>query len=315
MRETLDAVLVEQPTDPGRVFYMRPSSLPFCPLKKFLVLARDGVPKSNYMNAGGLFYTSVGTTVHEVFQALFGRGGQMIGNWHCKSCGTVRQHATYNAKCKKCGKDAIEPDHQEISVKHLHGWRGHLDNVFRTERGKLWVIDYKTTNQFFINNPKSLPPVTYQQQQMSYVPLLETLLGKPVEGWCLAYMGRDNPLKQRRIFSHRMTAKEKATTLDNLKLYSQLNTDLLVATKVSHIKPLYDHRLCQSKEHHDELFKYEGCPFKKQCFDRPKMVSLIKTTVKTSGYLPLITAAPQDIQKDLFPTGMRGYTRLSETSE
>lgn len=296
---TCDSVLVDTPSDPTRTFYMRPSSLPYCPIRKFLTLASKGIPAVQTHDAGSLFYTSVGTTVHEVFQAILGRGGRMYANWVCRHCKNVAPFTTY-AKCPKCKKSGADVDHQEISVAKLRGWRGHLDGVIRDADGVLWVIDYKTTNLDFVSRADSKPHKSYVMQQKAYVVLLEEILGEPVAGWCLVYLARDNPVKRRRLFSCVVSDAEKKVIRKKLVHMAKLHGQLFKAETLADLKPLYENKLCASSVEHDEYFKYEGCEYRDVCFKRSAMVKHCKSVLRESTVLPLIQFMDKATRKTIY---------------
>src|SRR5205807_2043199 len=146
--------------DKKRIFYLRPSQLPFCGLRKFLNYAETGFPSTSDTQADKLYYTSAGTTTHLVFQKIAGRGGRIVGDWKCAKCGFGRILSQYKV-CDKCG-NAMQYEEVEVAK---GAWRGHLDNIYVAKNGEWWVIDYKTCKTKFIFEKRYGPSISYREQQ------------------------------------------------------------------------------------------------------------------------------------------------------
>lgn len=173
-------------TDPRRVLTLRASQMPFCPVSFFVQLANSGLYRQLDM-AGG-YYTSVGTTVHEVMQRYLGTSKRFLADWRCPECGKWRR-ASHEPYC--C--DTLSEYH-EVLIDYK-GLVGHIDGIFRDKQGNYWILDFKTTSTAASKKKKNDPGVAYIEQIESYAYALKYQYGITVKGVILAFVIRDNPAK------------------------------------------------------------------------------------------------------------------------
>ena len=299
---TCDSVLVTEKADLDRTWWVRPSSLPYCGLRRFLTMAEKGLSEERHMNAESLYYTSTGSSIHTVFQKVLGRGGKILGNWKCPKCNYTRELKKYRV-CPKCGT-SMTMHYKELELNHL-AWRGHLDGLYISIDGEWWVIDYKTCKLYFIHarhKSKSAwrPYVSYSEQQDHYVPLVERSLKIKIAGWMLVFLSRDEPFKQNFVFSRRMSENRKQAINNKIELISTMHKKIFKIEKVSEVAELYENKRCSSLSAHNNLFPFSPCPYAKDCFNRSDMVTKIKEIVHESKYLPLLQFMPKNIKKELY---------------
>lgn len=293
-RESCESVLLTEDVEQKRLYFLRPSQLPFCGLRRFLDFATEGIQYTRDIQAPTLFFTKTGHTTHEVFQRIMGRGGRIIGNWKCPSCHVKRTLTTYR-RCKACD---LPMRHVEVELKN-RAWRGHLDNIYVAENGEWWIIDYKTCRIDFIFKKKWGPQQSYIEQQNHYVALLEEKLGRKIAGWMLVYLAREHPIKYQRIISRKLKEETKEKLKAKNKLYSNLHKQIFVVKKMSQVRPLYDHKRCRSVEEHDRIFRFDDCKYRNDCF-KHRMIARIRKIVEKSPHLPLVKFMPKDIRHELY---------------
>lgn len=295
LRNSVDGILLEEKVDPRRTFFLRPSSLPFCGLRRFLNWAKEGISPIRETPVSALYYTRVGTTTHEVFQQSLGQGGRILGNWKCRSCDYRRELKTYR-RCKKCGDVML---HEEVELDFL-AWRGHLDGIYVAEDGSWWVIDYKTCGMKFIEDGSAKPSQQYIHQQNHYVALLEQKLMRKISGWMLVFLARENPMKHNKIFSRKMRDKTKENLhTKNIRL-SKLHKRIFMIESAEEVESLVKHKHCQSIEDHDRTFRWNPCEFKDVCFKKGALTNKIDSIVSESKHLPLVKFMPKDVKMKLY---------------
>lgn len=302
LKETCESVIINEKTDPKRTFWVRPSSLPYCGLRRFLTLATHGVVEERSVNAQSLYFTSTGSSIHTTFQKVLGRGGRLIGNWKCPKCKLDRLLKKYKV-CPRCGT-SMTMDYRELELGHL-AWKGHLDGLYIAKNGELWVVDYKTCKLQFIHQRQRAktewrPYVSYEEQQNHYVPLVERAIDRKIAGWMLVFLSRDDPFKQNFVYSRRMTDTKKQAINERIELISNIHKRIFKIEKAKDVSYLYQHKRCNSLADHNRLFPFDPCPFSKICFTKPEMVEQVKKTVKESEYLPLIQYMPKKIKRELY---------------
>jgi hypothetical protein len=294
-RSSCESVLVNQDVEKKRIFFLRPSALPFCALRRFLTFAEEGIKLQTDAQAAKMYYTSVGITTHTVFERIIGRGGRIIGNWRCHACGFTRELQTYRV-CKKC-KGPMQYEEVELSK---GSWRGHLDNIYVAKNGEWWIIDYKTCRADFIFKKQYGAAHSYIEQQNHYLVLLEEKLGKKIAGWMLVYLARENPLKMQRIVQRRMNEETKAKMLQENKLYSRLHKKIFLIKDITEVKSLYRTKRCGDIREHDRIFRFNSCKYKDVCFNEKTMIDRVRIIMKNNSKLPLIQFMPKNIRKELY---------------
>jgi hypothetical protein len=281
--------------------YIRPSMAPACSIKMFMKICKglaDGgrwEVEENFMMD---YYTSVGTTTHEVFQKWFGYTGKLLGDWSCTCRGTkkikkilgrqeyeievpkVISRMTFNSMCPKCGKQ-MKYEELEIDVK---GLTGHVDGVleFIVNKKKCHiVIDYKGTTAEKIKNYKPGNPYTvfpdpkHTKQIGLYAYALNNYYGLNVIGHALLYTSRDTPIPKNKICAHFLTEEEweKAEEIfkGQLKQIRVLNKTL----EDGRIERLMRNKLCPDYKYYSKNVKsrFSECDYCDICFSAPKQMS------------------------------------------
>lgn len=196
MAKVVDEGRVLLNNDLSRVQKVRFSGLPFCGVKWFLNLP-SGLSKASYKDFGFAYFTSVGTTVHEVIQRTFlsVEDVELLMDWQCTKC--KKRHVLVSERpdvCPDCG--STEHTHEEHELE-FEGALGHIDQIIRFRfDGKTWivVIDYKTTTIQATESREKLPYPSNVSQIKGYCGALKAK-GHNVMGWALVYIPRDNPFR------------------------------------------------------------------------------------------------------------------------
>ena len=298
IKQSGDQVVVTSKVDPRRVYFLRPSSLPFCGLRRFLDHAKNGVSSERHMGATGSYYVTVGSAAHEIIQDVMARGGQVWGDWECSHCRHKLQWST-QVRCPICGS-RMKYEEVEIAWK---AWRGHIDGVFERKNGEFWIIDYKTAQEAKIESNKITISETYRNQQDRYVVFVEKKYGVKVKGWCLIYSSRDNMFGRHRLRSV-ILSEEKKEEIYQLSLSeSYQHKKIWKITEISQADVLVERKLCDKRETHDKYYPWEPCPYAPQCFRKEELGVLVKEIVTAAikgSRLPLIDKMPEPIRYELY---------------
>ncbi len=300
--DACNEILAERKQDPRRVFFLRPSSFPYCGVRKVLdwpkAYAEGGL---SHMNSSMLFYVTVGTAFHNVFQEVLGKHGKLLGNWVCPKCSSVKRESFYS-RCKKCD---IPREYHELEVLFRKTLIGHLDGLFYDEKTETWwVIDYKSTSSRNVWKHRKygdvFPYGTNKAQIRSYVPLIEKQLGKRISGYMLVYLPRDNPFDAQVVCVKHMGPKAKALELARLKSYVRAHRLALQVSDLNGFKELYEGKLCSSKQDYLDNYEdqYNKCPHLEYCFDKHKMHKHAKMTLRQPIF-PMLAHAPSSIKTEL----------------
>jgi hypothetical protein len=183
-----------QPVDMERVLNLRFSSLPFCSVRWFLNLPQK-LNGTNVSDFGSKFFTSVGTTVHTVFQDAVHNSPSFhaLNDYICTSCRKRYVLRMERPKKCSCGSILFRRDEHEVL------WRGaigHVDENVVPDINypkRVFILDYKTTS---LKNLHKKDSIQYSSQIKSYGVAL-TDAGYEVLGCGLVYVPRDNPYKFR----------------------------------------------------------------------------------------------------------------------
>lgn len=206
--------------DPTRVNFLRVSSFPFCARSWFLSLQISRATRRN-SNAFSDYYTSVGTTVHTVFQHALDSLHQtvhdedikrlpsqavLVQDWKCLNCSARYEYQPKPHQCKWCACPFFHGEEHELTFsKHI---LGHMDGSFAypladgKPYSKRWIhipIDYKTTTESAIKG--SALPYSDNVDQLSSYGAIKAAQGFNIPGTCLIYVCRDNPRKRKTIFT------------------------------------------------------------------------------------------------------------------
>jgi hypothetical protein len=249
--ERLKDTTVWSDADPTRLQYLRCSALPFCPLDFFAKVATNGMARSLDMN--GVFYTRVGTAVHDVMQTVLAYGNtHLFGDWKCHKCGALEHFSTARTCC------GWPMAYQEVTVNY-GGINGHVDTLFalnpaaaaevsllpeaeRMEAAKsleLVIVDYKTTSESAKEDKKRSPPLTYQSQIKAYAWLLRKQYGLNIQGVMLVFIPRDNPAKPT-IWEYVLTDTDYKLILQDLRLWKAAHKAALNIASLEDVAALYE---------------------------------------------------------------------------
>lgn len=277
--------------DPSRNNFLRPSALPFCPLKVAYTRITEGVETERHRSFNENFYTDIGHAVHELLQNFVGRmkiehGVQTdihtLGHWKCPACKTWRYFTTYK-RCKCGGR----PHYEEIEIK----WRntiGHIDKVIRIGKW-LFILDYKTTGVKAIYKHRDakrtggeyLPYLSNRSQISRYVGLFEHVFAKEfkkggkfegceIAGAVLAYVSRESLYMKEFVFLpftrkgiKRQYKKAVKDDRDFMRMRAAVeNRDRKIMLE------LIDEKPCKTRKDYDTKLHdpFEPCPLLKVCF-------------------------------------------------
>lgn len=254
---------------------LHPSSFPFCGLRHaYERLHRDDDPVITH-EFGRDYFLNAGHVFHAALQRWMGHSEQMIGDWKCKACGAMHRFKTIPVKgCRRCGSQHLE--YRELGGhwgKNVH-W--HSDNLWKQTDSKLWVIDYKSTSTYAIEQHRKtkqvFPYVSNRFQIESYIPLLEDTYDIEIAGWMLVYAARDNPnhMFKVEVVGGEVDDDRKAELRERLH---QADKDFSVTLKVKEqpikvMRRLEQTKLCEDKDFYDHFVhdKYNPCPLSKVCF-------------------------------------------------
>ena len=262
-----DMVVVTK-RDPKRLLNLRCSQLPFCPNEFFVEVSRS--PNYSHLDMGGLYYTSVGTTVHEVMQtALPQFTKQIIGNWICKECGVVEHFQSFKYCC------GFPMHYQEIDINY-RGIQGHVDCLWKVSKNKYYIVDFKTCSIQNSASKKKDPGAAYKEQLFAYAWLLKKQYGLEIIGIMNLFLPRDNP-KNAVSWAQPISKQNLKETFQRLKLYKQAHRTALNIKNKKDIVNMWDtfgrcsNTNCKVCTSHD-----------------PKQ--LLKLAVQSAKTLPLIEA-------------------------
>jgi hypothetical protein len=291
--------------------HIRPSMAPACALKTFIKIA-------NGIGAGGEwelddnfmmdYYTSVGTTTHEVFQKWVGRTGKMLGNWSCLCQGTKlvkirhgreitkeQRPVVYLKKitaAKPCPHCGAEMKYEEVQIEEA-GYGGHVDGILEFGEGKKkWhiVIDFKGTNADKIkrDNPQrpEYPDPKHTKQISIYAWALKQKEELNIIGWALLYTSRDTPIPKNKFIPHFMTDSDWDEAQE---LYDSQVKQVRILYKSlddGNITRLLKHKLCPDHKFYRKKVasRYHECEYSGQCFSAP--VAMKKLLQEAKKQLP-----------------------------
>jgi hypothetical protein len=297
---------LEERKDPGRFFFMRPSGFPYCGLQKLLE-APQFLDEDRLMTLAGSYFTGVGTATHNAFQKYLGRSGYILGDYVCPECKDVKKFSTFSM-CTKC---KVPRHYEELELFYRNAVVGHTDGLFRLDpdkgkKSKHYVIDYKTTALYKIKSKylkKQFPLKSNVAQIKMYVVLLEEQYGITIDGWILAYLGRDLPLGKngRHLVVVKMSDEEKRKCRKQLDRWVKVHRKVLKVKgpgkKADYIKA---NKLCKSFKHYkDEVMDaYNPCSIANVCFNEKLLDKYIEKRLKHKVF-PIIEHAPKKIRKVL----------------
>lgn len=250
---------------------LRVSGFPFCGLKYFWEKINVEIHgKRNLTNSFKEYFTTSGTAMHLIFQRWLGFSNKIIGNWQCK-CGFYRKISKNNI-CSVCKE---EMQYEEITVNYQLA-SGHIDGIFMSKSGKLFVIDYKTTSLHVLKS-NLLPYAKNVAQIKSYCAMFENQYDIKISGWMLIYVARDH-INKFVIKGDYISTKEKEVILKRIALFSQqyrLCKDVYLLNK-SDLSWLIETKTCKDRAYLKKFFTF-GCPLESVCFT-DNLFKIVKDT-------------------------------------
>ena len=250
-----------------RPFSFRASGLPLCPVSWLLNRKIYNRELPNKENSSLLYFTGVGTSVHEILQKIGGRASLMYGDWVLPvTKRKIIDGKTYSNTEMKYKRGCIGPvkdkqgreyNYQELAVKcPKSGLSGHVDMLIPYKDGFI-VGDFKTSSLAKINTLDE-STVNYYSQIMTYWYLLSKVgpyseetrkYRKPLKiyGALIYYINRDNPfnLENNKMFVYQ--------TLDanpykkSVKSYL-LAEEVLKNTTTEGLEAIAKRRLCKDRQ-------------------------------------------------------------------
>lgn len=284
--------------DPTRVQYLRISSFPFCARSWFLAQP-SARAKFREEKASSVYFTSVGTAVHNCFQgaaaslslpkehrvedsdlAFLPKNGLLVQDWVCTNCKARVEFTPHPLRCEWCGETRFRGDEHE--VKFSQRVLGHMDGTFafphapKAKYSKMWIhipIDYKTCSAAAINAAGKLPYPENVDQLLSYGAIKQAE-GFNIPAVALIYLCRDNPSKRKIVPLTLDGEKQRKKILKYEKSY-------LLAEKCRDIKTAMSLPV-RATENLDKNCMY--CKYKKACGEEQSgkpayLESLVKQTL------------------------------------
>lgn len=278
-QKTIKDVVLSSKNTPSRVLFLRPSQLPFCPVEFFVNHAQRGLFRD--LDFAGAFYTSVGTIVHEVMQDYLCKSGRFLADYHCRECGTWHRFSYAHECC-----DFPTKYHEiEISWK---GITGHIDAVYKDKKGRLWILDFKTTAIKSAEKKKKDPGVQYIEQIETYAVLFELQYKQKIEGIMDAFIVRDNPKADPIVYSRTLTDQRRRVIRTRLAHYKKLHREVLDVQTLKEALALIKHDRCTN-------------PYCKVCkMDREVMRNKVKNAFAqglAKGNVPIRAMAEREVAR------------------
>lgn len=258
---------------------LRVSSFPYCPLlHAYTRMTKHERPAM--ANFGSFYYTTVGTAAHEVIQDFFGRSGKIFGRWICRdpNCKGIRRFSAKNI-CPIC-KGRM--NYEELTVKAFRNVSGHLDGIWRSEDGKYYLVDYKTSSVKVITTQKSNPTLPYHHnvcQIKAYCALIELMFDIEISGWILMYVARDDPMVFSKPVGQYINAKQKKRELKKIKGYDRDWDRVMNLFKFSDLLEIIEDKPCDSYEFYKKHFDhFDPCILASSgiCFKPKKLKETMK---------------------------------------
>lgn len=265
--------LADLKEDSNREAQFRISSFPYCPLRRLLF---TGDYQESFSSN---FYTTIGTAIHENLQRWLIKGSfkeKVFSCWRIVETGEIIGPCLYRDIPKKYSNYAIQ--YEEITIAY-NGLSGHVDLVVELLPNTYVVIDFKSTNlglkkrQYPAGEWKNKYPASRNSiiQISCYSTLLKTLFKINVVAWCLVYIDRGDPIRNKTSF-HKVLrpwnkkkhndflSKIDQACLNNkrlLKLNTILNTKKNYSSTARELLvKLVKNRPCTDEDSYDEWMAY-----------------------------------------------------------
>ena len=276
-----------------REVYLRPSMLPTCSLKLLDALIAEELNECSDWGFPGDYFTSVGTTIHELIERWCGHTNFKIwGHWVCPNCGHKHEY-THENDCSKCG---TKMGYHEIEVEYM-GFKGHIDCIILTKKG-IQICDYKTSTKDKVDyrNYKK-HNMGYPLQINAYAYILEKLwgqhfqktYGKSVCGASLLFISRDNPFKFKE-FHWTSDVGFKIGRAILLRSLVQFRT-ALSDYKNKEVRRTICHKSCVNRDDYETREKkfhtYGDCYLMDICFNKKKLETYFNERFKLLKGIPV----------------------------
>ena len=262
-------VVIASKRDASRIKFLRPSQMPFCPASFYIQHATQGMVST--LNMLGGYYTSVGTTVHDVVQTYLSPSGKFLADWNCKICGKWRRMSTNSECCDFTMK------YHEALISHK-GVVGHIDAIFQDSKGRYWILDFKTATMKGAGYKAKSPPKSYREQVETYALMLWLQHKIKVEGVMLMFIPRDDPTKPE-VWVDLVDGTQMKAVQQRIKRYKVMHKEALAAITAEEAIALARYGRCN----------HEWC---KTCKSSLSLKSQLKAAYKVGkrkGHLPLST--------------------------
>lgn len=182
----------------------------FCPVA-FTVSQIQGVVEESMSKD---FYCEIGTATHSVVQKWLGVSGFLYGHWVCSKCG-IHVHEGFGP-VKHCSEYCTYQEYQ-LSWDILSG---HCDGILM-EDDEFYILELKTIS---LNGLKERieqdSPYLFHSAQANMYAFMGQKIGlpKPLVGYAVIYIARDNPNKFK-VFKHKGVDFNKIR--ETVKLYKE----------------------------------------------------------------------------------------------
>lgn len=285
---------------------LRGSSLPLC----ILLHAHDLVSEHKRpVNARLEHYAIQGTVFHAWYQKklMYSKkwGRYVFGDFECPNCednkAQTQKYVPYRFqcrpkdyrthKCPQCGTVGLRYRELEGRYKGVIGI--HVDMVLKLGEDKFWVMEFKTTGRFKIDDPKTTFKPKHFHQASNYPVILNDVFGIKPEKFFIGYVNRDSPQhsktakRQSRWFPFRTKKFERTRIkqLDQVVAGERAREKYFENPTLKNLKALDDLRPCKSEMDYnkplvgmsDRYEPGESCPFIKRgkcgCFQTEKLSS------------------------------------------
>lgn len=279
--QAIESTTHSSKVNPTRVLYLRPSQLPFCPIEFFINHASKGLYRS--MGLAGSLYVNMGTVVHTVLQQYLVKSGKILGNYKCHECGKFHK---FSFKTECCD---FPTSYEELEI-NWKGIHGHIDAVYKY-KGKLYILDFKTTSVAQAPKKQKDPGITYREQIETYAYLFELQYKERIEGIMDAFIIRDNPNKDPVVWFRPFTDKTRARVRKRLALYKKMHQQALDASNLKEARALLHYGRCSN----------EYCDFcnswKSDSYVKNKLEEAVRIGLKTKN-IPIRGLAERALVKE-----------------
>lgn len=309
-RDTIENATHPYPSRFLRRLELHPSGGRYCGVRDMYDWLTEDHAPINHKKFMEVYFTSVGTLVHEIIQRFAGKGGRVWGHWKCQHFPACDYKAPdigpYHA-CPSCGSAC---DYDEIGFRlSLAGdvletggdalLDGHSDCLYQDADGNFWCLDYKTCllmkAQKHRYDGKTLGSnVIYRYQQRVYTTLYHRKYGKShgikPKGWLLVYLPRDIP-SELAFHGELVSFEEKKEIWKSLLADTSALNTVLNAKDYEAMENVIRTKPCQSLSHYKETMEnpYSPCPLLPVCFNN-QLGSIMKNEMEMgSDLLPMRT--------------------------